>query len=124
MKTWFQKYWSMIVISITAIIAFFIFKKNNNLNSRIHFLNQKHKEELSKIEAARIFERRQKEENEKKYKETLESIKLKYLEEKQVLEKNKEKEISAIIKKHGNDPEELALVLSNTTGFKIILPEN
>ena len=105
-------------------LLIFFFKKNRNLNSRIQFLNEKHKEELSKIEAARAFERHQKEENEKRHKETIALIKKKYLEEKQELEKKKEKEISEIIKKHGNDPQELALLLSNTTGFKIILPED
>lgn len=124
MKTWLQKYWSMFVILITGGMAYFFFKRNGDLNSRIVFLNEKHKEELSKIDAARTFERRQKEENEKKYKETLDLIKKKYLEEKQALEKKKEKEILEIVKKHSNDPQELALILSNATGFKIILPED
>lgn len=124
MKRFFQKHWSLLVMFVTGMIAFLFFRKNIDLNSRIHSLNERHREEINKIEAARALERKQKEENEKKYKDTLELIKRKYIEEKQELDRKKEKEILEMVTKHGSDPQELALILSEVTGFKIILPED
>lgn len=119
-----KKYWKITFLVIFSILGFFFLrKKTSQFSYDVKKINEIHQLEIKKIEDARKLERFQREESEKKYKETIALIKEKYEIEKQNLDRKKEKEVKKIIELHGKDPHELALQLSKATGFKVILPE-
>lgn len=93
------------------------------MTQRLKDIDSVHREELKKIDEARLRERKEKEESERKYQEALVLIREKYESDKMSLDKRKEKEIKRIVAHHGNDPKELALQLSKATGFEVIMPE-
>lgn len=119
-----KKYWKIAVLIFSLIIGYVLFRRReSDFTKRLNDINSAHAKEIEKFESARREEKKRLEENERRLKETLEEVKKAYEAAKLELSKKKEKEIEKIVKEHGDDPDELAEILSESTGFKIILPD-
>lgn len=106
------------------IFGFFLLRRRDaSVSQQLKDIDAVHREELRKIEEARLRERKEKEESERKYKEAIVLIQEKYEFDKKSLDVRKEKEIKKIVDQHGNDPKELAIQLSKATGFEVVMPE-
>ena len=120
-----KKFWGYIVTGVGIILGLFLFKKkSDDYQVNIDDLKNTHTKEINKINEARIAERKQYEENEKRYQKALAEIQKKYDDAKQDLDKKKKDDIKEIIEKYGTRPDVLAEKLSEVTGFKIVLPED
>jgi predicted outer membrane protein len=124
-KAWVfvKTYWKYIVL-VFLVIALVIFgaRQKIDLAAKLREIQDAHDEELKQIEAARIEERRKNEENVKRLQAALEAVQQKYDEQRKQLDAKKKTEVETIVKKYGDNPEELAKKLSEVTGFQIILP--
>lgn len=119
-----KKNWQILLLVLGLIFSIFFFKKRDqNFAERLEKIQNDHKKELQKINEIREKERKQHQENESRLKETLALIQSKYDSSKKELDQKKKKQIQEIVKEYGSDPDELAIQLSNVTGFKIIPPE-
>jgi hypothetical protein len=119
-----KKNWKILILILTAIFAVFLFRRREtdfaNQLKKIHF---DHQEQLNQINKEREKERKRLEENELRLKKILSEIQAQYESSKKDLTEKKKAEVQTIIKKYGDQPNELAEQLSAVTGFKIILPE-
>ena len=98
-------------------------KQEGDFVERLRSIQEGHKNEIKKINEVREKERELHELNEEKYRKTIADIQTQYEAEKRELSEKKKKQVEVIVKKYGDDPEELALQLSKATGFQVILPE-
>ena len=122
-KEFFRKSWGYIVAGISIFIGLFLFKrKSDDYQLQIDDLKTVHKKELEEVYKARELERKQYEENEKKYQLALKSIQKQYDDAKKILDDKKKENIKEIIVKYGKRPDVLAQKLSEVTGFKVVLP--
>lgn len=118
-----KKYWKIAALVALVIFSYVFFRKPRaDYDERIREIQEGHREQLAKIEAARQEERRQHEESERKLKAVLADIQKKYDEALLELDKKKKKEIEKIVKENGNDPVKMAEQLSAATGIKIVMP--
>lgn len=124
-KVWVfvKTYWKYIVLVLLVIaLAIFGARQKIDLVAKLREIQDAHDEELKQIEAARTEERRKNEENVKRLQAALEAVQQKYDEQRKQLDAKKKTEVETIVKKYGDNPEELAKKLSEVTGFQIILP--
>jgi hypothetical protein len=119
-----KKNWQILLLVFGFIFSIFLFRRRDqNFVERLEKIQDDHKKEIQKINEIREKERKQHEENESRLKETLALIQTKYDLSKKELDDKKKKQIQEIVEKHGSNPDELAVQLSNVTGFKIIPSE-
>ena len=119
-----KKYWFYFSVIAVFVLGFLFFKrKTSSLVDQISEINERHNKEIEKINEIRLKERELLKKNEDLLRQTLAEVTLKYEEAQKELTKKKRDEIEKIVKKYGSDPDELAIQLSNATGFKIIYPE-
>ena len=119
-----KKYWFYFSVSAVFVLGFLFFKrKTSSLVDQISEINERHNKEIEKINEIRLKERELLKKNEELLRQTLAEVTLKYEEAQKELTKKKRDEIEKIVKKYGSDPDELAIQMSNATGFKIIYPE-
>jgi len=124
-KDFLKKFWGYLVTGVGIVIGLLIFKKRTTTYElEIEGLRSSHKKEIEDINNARDAERKQYEENERKFQEALKAIQKKYDDAKKDLDEKKKSDIKDIVVKYGNRPDILAQKLSEVTGFKIILPED
>jgi hypothetical protein len=119
-----KKNWQILLLVLGLIFSVMLFKKRDqNFAERLEKIQDDHRKEVQKINKIHEEERRLHEENESKLKEALTLIQAKYDSSKKELDEKKKKQIQTIVKEYGSRPSELAIQLSNVTGFEIILPE-
>lgn len=119
-----KKYWFYFTSFAVFVLGFLFFrKKTSNLADQISEINERHNKEIERINEIRFKERELLKKNEEILRKTLAEITLKYEEAQRELTKKKKEEIEKIVKEYGSDPDELAIQLSNVTGFKIVFPE-
>lgn len=115
-----KKYWQLITAVILFGIGFFWFNSRSNSLADILEQNRKrHEEELDAIQKAHDKELKDKQIALEKMQETLAQIEKQYELAQKDLDAKKKKEIEQIIKDTQDDPEELARLLQESTGFKI-----
>lgn len=117
--TFIKTYWKYFLVGI-GVLAGFIFLGKKNLDpSVIQKINDAHEDELKKIKELQEKERLENAANLKKLQDTLSEVQKQYDVENKKLDDKKRKEIEALIKEHGDNPDELAKALSEATGFEI-----
>lgn len=123
-KDFLKKFWGYLVAGVGIVVGLFLFKrKTTTYELQIDDLRNSHKKQIEDINNARDAERKQYEENERRYQEALKAIQKKYDDAKKDLDDKKKSDIKEIVDKYGKRPDVLAQKLSEVTGFKIVLPE-
>ena len=118
-----KKYWKYVVVVVLIIAAAILGARCGDMSPKFSDLRNVYETEVQKIDAARLSERARLEENDRKYKEALAVIQKQYDADKKKLDEKKKEEIKTIIDDYGDDPEMLAEVLAEATGFTVIMPE-
>lgn len=119
-----KKYWKLIFLVLSAIVAFFLLRGQRiNFADRLSEINDVHVQEIKKINAIRDKEQRQYKENQRKFEDMIEKIKLQYDVELAELDKKTKKRVDVILDKYKSNPEKLAKELSNVLGFEVELIE-
>lgn len=117
-----KKYWWI----VAAIVGFILLRRWMNetadLAKTLDDIQKAHEEELKKIREADEERRKATQENIKKMQERLAAVEKQYEDAQEDLDEAKKAEIKRILEKDADDPEALAKKLSETTGFRIILP--
>lgn len=118
-----KKYWGIAALIIGAIVAFFVFKRQDvSFADQLKKIQDAHDVELKQIQDARAEEQRQHVANEQKLQDTLAVVQKHYDEAQRDLDDKKKREIEQIVKDYGDDPLALAKKLSEATGMTVILP--
>lgn len=126
-KVFFKKFWGWIIAFFAAIFGALFFVNNKRKDAEAKALKDiidSHNKEINEIKETVAEEHVKLAENEKQYKETMETIQDQYEEASQDLSNKKKEQISQLVRDYGKNPNELAKKLSDVTGFKIILPED
>lgn len=117
-----KKYWSIGVLALGSILAFFLFfRRQSTFTDQLAQIQAAHDAQLAAIAKANAEAIAQHEANQRRLSDTLAAIQAKYDLEEIKLDVAKKEEISQLIKLHGDDPDALAQALSTATGFKILL---
>lgn len=85
--------------------------------------NKRHADELAAVKKAYEDELAKKDASQKRLEEVLSKIEKQYQDSQKQLDVTKRAEIKQIIEETSNDPNLLAQKLSESTGFKIVLPD-
>jgi hypothetical protein len=119
-----QKYWKITALVALVVFSYIFFRRNKvDYDARIKGIQERHQEQIARIETARLEERERYEESERRLKIVLADIQKKYKDAMLELDKKKKQEIAVIVKTHGNDPVKMSEELSSLTGIKVKLPE-
>ena len=118
-----KKYWGIAALVVGAIVAFFLFKKQDtSFSDRLKQIQDAHDVELKQIQDARDEEEREHQANEKRLKDTLDAVQQQYDAAQKDLDDKKRQEVEDLVRQYGDDPDALAKKLSEATGFTVVLP--
>jgi Tfp pilus assembly protein PilO len=120
--TFIKTYWKYFLAGVSVLVGFIFLGKKNLDPSVIQKINDAHEDELKKIKELHEKERLENAANLKRMQDTLDEVQKQYDIENKKLDDKKRQEIQDLIKKHGNNPDELAKALSGATGFQIFIP--
>lgn len=122
-----KKFWGYFALGFGASAAIFLFfhfsKKNDDLFALITNMQNSHAEEIKQIYQFREEEKKQLEDIQKKYDKKIADLEEEYKKSISELEEKKKETAKKIVKDFGDKPNELAERLSQSTGFKVVLPE-
>jgi len=116
---WIKKYWYLPALAIYAFATWVFFRgkaqkavdvylsTRQRYEEQLEVINKAHKEEIEKRD--RILE---------EYTKILEAIENEYALNKKSLDDKKKREVKELIKKHLDDPKELAKLISKEYGFE------
>ena len=116
---WIKKYWQLPVLAVYTFILWIFFRdkaqkavevylsSRQSYEDQIEVINNAHKEEIQKRD--RILE---------EYTKVLEAIEGEYTLSRKNLDDKKKKEVKELVKKHLDDPKELAKLISEEYGFQ------
>ena len=122
-KTWLwcKHNWKVVALFIYTVILYLLFSKNaQNALDALVAAKEAHKSEVDVLNSAHSEEIRKRNENLKKYQETIKLIEEKYKEENKKLTLAKKRKVKEIVTKHGEDPEKLAELVKEAFGFEIV----
>ncbi len=125
---WIKKHWRLLLVGVGTVFSvlggLFLFKRqSSNVGDQIKAINDAHAEELKKINDARLEEQAQHAANEKRLNDTLVAVQAQYDAAQKDLDVKKKAEVTDLVKKYGDKPDELAKRLAEATGFVVIMPE-
>jgi ABC-type transporter lipoprotein component MlaA len=116
---WTKKYWYLPALAVYTLVLWIFFRdkaqkaievylsSRQSYEDQIDAINQAHKEEIDKRD--KILE---------EYSKVLEAIEDEYVLNKKILDEKKKKEVKELVKKHLDDPKELAKLISKEYGFE------
>ena len=119
-KLWCFHHWRMLVVAALIIIYYGVGRKNVTAyktqltmarelyRKEVDAIEKAHKDEVRKIEKARVL-----------LETTMREIEFKYAEAEKKLDAKKKKQVEKIIKENHNDPDAITEKLASLTGFKI-----
>jgi len=118
-----KKYWGIIALVVGAIIGILFFRqRQTSFGEQLKQIQDNHSAEIAAIKKAKNEEIAKHKANEAQLQKLLKSIEKQYVAQQQQLDAKKRAEVVQIVKKYGDDPVALANRLSESTGFKVILP--
>lgn len=118
-----KKYWQLIALVVGAVVGLVLLRsKDVSFAEDVKKIVDAHNDEIKKIDDARAEEERQQQENLKRMQDALNAVQQQYDAAKQQLDSKKKQEIEQMVHDYKDDPAALAQKLSDTTGFRIILP--
>jgi len=124
-KVWefFKKYWMYIApVILIAIMYFQNSRKTDSLIKMIDDIKVSHDAEIKAIQEAHQQEINELEINEKIFEQRMITVEKQFEDAKQKLNDEKKAEIQDLLKKYGDDPDELARQLSDIAGFSVYVP--
>ena len=122
-KTWLwcKHNWKVVALFVYTVVLYALFSKNaENAVKALDTAREAHKSEVDTLNKAHSEEKRKRDENLKKYQETVKLIEEKYKEENKKLTLAKKRRVKDIVNNHGDDPEKLAELVKETFGFEIV----
>lgn len=120
---WFRQYWQIIAVVVAFVAGYLLFRRQNaDLTKQLDEIRKQYMREINDLQSAHDAEIRKREENERRLEQRLSDIQRQYDEAKRKLDDEKKKQVVEILEKYGDDPDELARRLSETTGFTVIIP--
>jgi len=118
---WCKHNWKIVALFGYTVILYLLFSKNaQNALDALVAAREAHKSEVDILNSTHSEEIRKRDENLKKYQETIKLIEEKYKEESKKLTFAKKKKVKEIVEKHGEDPEKLAELIKESFGFEIL----
>jgi len=122
-KTWLwcKHNWKVIALFVYSVLLYAVFSENaRNALDALVAAREAHKSEVDILNSAHSEEIRKRDENLKKYQDTIKLIEERYKEENKKLTLAKKKKVKEIVEKHGEDPEKLAELVKESFGFEIV----
>jgi len=127
-KIWLfvRKYWYVFTIIASCMLALVLLRDTNVVTKLFDLLDnnrKRHDEEMSALKKAYEDELAKRDVAQKKLEQTLAQVEKQYEDSQKELDAEKRAEIKKIIQESHDDPNVLAQKLSESTGFKVVLPE-
>jgi len=117
---WCRHNWKIVMLAAYTVILYMLFSKNaKNAKEILSLQRETHKAEVDVLRDTHTKELQKRDENLKKYNDTLKAIEKKYSEENKKLTAAKKKRIKEIVEEHGEDPQKLAELVSDTFGIEV-----
>ena len=117
---WCKHNWKALALLVYTIVLYLFFSKNaRNAKKILEEARKAHKAEVELLKDSHSLEIKKRDENLKKYNDTLKAIEAKYTEENKKLSLLKKRRVKEIVDKHGDDPQKLAELVSDTFGIQI-----
>tara|TARA_Y100000310_G_C20453950_1_gene702119 strand:- start:4 stop:417 length:414 start_codon:yes stop_codon:yes gene_type:complete len=118
---WCKHNWKVVALLVYTVILYMLFSKNaQNALDALIAAKESHKSEVDVLNNAHSEEIKKRDENLKKYQETVKLIEEKYKEENKKLTFIKKRKVKEIVEKHSEDPGKLAELVKETFGFEIV----
>ena len=114
---WFKKNWYAPVIVIYTLILWLVFRRGDAAYEVLQTRDDSYKAQIKAINEAHEAEISKRNEVIKKYTEIISDLEKEYAANKLTLEAKKKKEIKKIVEEYGDDPAELAKIMSEKFGF-------
>lgn len=112
----------VLLFAAYGLYAFFKYKQDD-FSSKLKNLQEFHDSEVAALVSARDIERKEHEENLKRLQDTLELTKKQYEVNIKELSEKKQRQVTQLVVKYGDDPVEMARQVASVTGFQLVLPE-
>ena len=112
------------IVSLALYGRSLLGKERDDFVSKLKTYEALRDEEVKKIVAATEEERMLYRENLRRYEETMDAIRQKYLTDTKKLEETKTTQVKKIVEKFNEDPTGAAKQISELTGLKLVIPEN
>lgn len=127
-KIWLfvRKYWYVFTIIASCMLALILLRDTNVVTKLFDLLDnnrKRHDEEMSALKKAYEDELAKRDIAQKRLEQTLAQVEKQYEDSQKELDAEKRAEIKKIIQESHDDPNVLAQKLSESTGFKVVLPE-
>tara|TARA_R110000765_G_scaffold333034_1_gene423640 strand:- start:813 stop:1232 length:420 start_codon:yes stop_codon:yes gene_type:complete len=117
---WCKHNWKVVALFVYTLVLYLFFSKNaRNAKTILDEARNAHKAEVELLKNSHSLEIQKRNENLKKYNDTLKAIEVKYAEENKKLSLLKKRRVKEIVDKHGDDPQKLAELVSDTFGIQI-----
>ena len=117
---WCKHNWKVVALFVYTLVLYLFFSKNaRNAKTILDEARKAHKAEVELLKNSHSLEIEKRDENLKKYNDTLKAIEAKYAEENKKLSLLKKRRVKEIVDKHGDDPQKLAELVSDTFGIQI-----
>tara|TARA_R110000824_G_scaffold95260_1_gene229182 strand:+ start:56 stop:463 length:408 start_codon:yes stop_codon:yes gene_type:complete len=118
---WCKHNWKIVALFVYTILMYIFFRKNvENALEALDAARGAHKSEVDTLNKAHSEEKRKRDENLKKYQETVKLVEEKYKEESKKLTLAKKRKVKEIVNKYADDPEKLAELVKESFGFEIV----
>jgi len=122
-KTWLwcKHNWKVVALFVYTAVLYALFSKNaENAVKALEAAREAHKSEVDTLNIAHSEEKRKRDENLKKYQETIKLIEEKSKEENKKRTLAKKRRVKEIVNDHADNPEKLAELVKETFGFEIV----
>ena len=117
---WCKHNWKIIALLVYTLLLYLLFSKNTrNAKKMLADARAAHKAELRALESAYEEQLRQRDENLKKYNETMAVLEKKLKEKGAQITKDRERKVKKIIEDTKGDPDKLAEMIKQEFGFQI-----
>ncbi len=118
---WCKHNWKIVALFVYTLLMYVVFRKNaENALDALEAARDAHKSEVELLNSTHSAEIKKRDENLKKYQETIKLIEEKYKEDNKKLTLAKKRKVKEIVEKHSEDPEKLAELVKETFGFEIV----
>lgn len=113
-----------VVVAFAVYGVYTAFRRNqDDFATKMQRLREAHDAEVSAILAARDVERKEHEENLKRLQNTLDETRRQYDADIKTLTEKKQRQVTQLVVKYGDDPTEMARQVAEVTGFQLVIPE-
>jgi len=117
---WIKKYWYVPALAIYTLVMWIFFRKGGAASEVLKIQGESHKAQIRAINDAHKEELEKKDAALKQYNDVISSMEKEYKRDKKTLDNKKKKEVKKIVEEHGDNPAELAKIVAERFGFLYI----